>query len=72
MRFSQVFFAIGKNNKTKGNLTTNRVKEATLEDRAHQLEQPVGKITLDSESFKKPFRNDSSSLNTANSLKARK
>ena len=56
-------------------------KEAALEDRVRQLEQLVGKLTLENEFLKKavqrgiltlPKKSDNSLLNTVTSSKARK
>ncbi len=56
-------------------------KEAALEDRVRQLEQLVGKLTMENEFLKKavqrglltlPKKNDSSLLSTVTSWKARK
>jgi transposase len=65
----------------KGRFNNEPSKEAALEDRVHQLEQLVGKLTLENEFLKKavqrglltlPKKSDSSLLNTVTSSKARK
>jgi transposase len=65
----------------KGRFDNEPNKEAALEDRVRQLEQLVGKLTLENEFLKKavqrglltlPKKNDSSLLNTVISSKVRK
>jgi transposase len=65
----------------KGRFNNEPSKEAALEDRVRQLEQLVGKLTLENEFLKKavqwglltlPKKSDSSLLNTVTSSKARK
>ena len=65
----------------KGRFNNEPSKEAALEDRVRQLEQLVGKLTLENEFLKKavqrglltlPKKSDNSLLNTVTSSKARK
>ena len=65
----------------KGRSDNEPSKEAALEDRVHQLEQLVGKLTLENEFLKKavqrglltlPKKSDNLLLNTVTSSKARK
>jgi transposase len=65
----------------KGRYDNEPSKEAALEDRVHQLEQLVGKLTLENEFLKKavqrglltlPKKSDNLLLNTVTSSKARK
>ena len=65
----------------KGRFDNEPSKEAALEDRVHQLEQLVGKLTLENEFLKKavqrglltlPKKSDNLLLNTVISSKARK
>ena len=65
----------------KGRFNNEPSKEAALEDRVRQLEQLVGKLTLENEFLKKavqrglltlPKKSDNSLMNTVTSSKARK
>jgi len=65
----------------KGRFDNEPSKEAALEDRVHQLEQLVCKLTLENEFLKKavqrglltlPKKSDSSLMNTVTSLEVRK
>ena len=65
----------------RGRFDNEPSKEAALEDRVRQLEQLVGRLTLENEFLKKavqrglltlPKKSDSSLLNTITSSKARK
>jgi len=44
-----------KDQYAKGRFDNEPSKEAALEDRVHQLEQLVGKLTLETSFLKKPF-----------------
>jgi len=65
----------------KGRFNNEPSKEAAFEDRIRQLEQLVGKLTLENEFLKKavqrglltlPKKSDTSLMNTVTSSKARK
>jgi hypothetical protein len=80
MRFFPAFFITGKNNTPKDGLTTSPVRKPPLKI-VRQLEQLVGKLTLENEFLKKavqrglltlPKKSDNSLLKTVTSSKTQK